>query len=112
PDDGSPEYTQLLADVASANPANGSITYRGETVTFTNFQAVEVSEPTEFCPDGSASNDTIVCEVSPPIGSNTDASVEGGAGEDHITVNAGVTVFEVSGDLPLDVSEPVSITPA
>ncbi|MEQ9032102.1 MAG: DUF11 domain-containing protein, partial [Aggregatilineales bacterium] len=99
--------TQTEIDaINNADPANGSVTIGGETFTFVNFEILQIEGVSvvsgDFCPDGTAGNDTIVCSVSPPVGSNTDGNVDGGAGEDNITINEGVTVAGILGEVDTD----------
>ena len=54
--------------------------------------------PQPSCPDGTNADDVIVCANSPPTADNTDRDVMGFLGEDHITINAEVTVQRVFGE--------------
>jgi hypothetical protein len=60
--------------------------------------AVERQTLPPMCPDGTAGDDVLVCEVSLPDASNVDRNVNAGAGNDDITILAGVTVDNIIGD--------------
>ena len=82
-----------IDEINALDPANDSYTIDGQTFTWTNFEVIE-AQASVNC-DGTDNDDTIDCTSSP---NTPDAIVDGGLGNDNITVQAGVTVSEVNGD--------------
>jgi hypothetical protein len=51
------------------------------------------------CPNGTPGDDVLVCRESPPTFDNPTSNLEGGQGNDHITILEDVTVATVHGDM-------------
>jgi len=79
----------------NGTPANGNVTINSETFQWVNFETVQFSDPIPGDCDGTPNNDVINCTTNPV---NPDAAVEADAGNDQITIGAGVTAYSVSGD--------------
>jgi hypothetical protein len=96
-------YDQWTAAINSADPAAGSITLNGQTFEWVNFSQLVPDfinlNPEPACPNGTPGDDVLVCRESPPTFDNPTSNLEGGQGNDHITILEDVTVATVHGDM-------------
>lgn len=85
---------EQIAELETADPANGSFTHNGQTFTWIAFEVIEVPTLVGDC-DGTPDDDMILCAASPVT---PDANIEADLGSDQITIAAGTAAGAVLGD--------------
>ena len=84
-------FTLLLIVLSSASHVSAVNEASGSRPRFLQLQPE--------CPDGTGAHDIIVCETDPPTPNNSDTILTASDGNDHVTVENGVTqVTEIVGD--------------